>query len=334
MTTFSVIMPTRNRPALFEVALESVLVQRAASFEIVIVMDGSAPEHDASYAALEAKARETVPVQVVRLARTARGHGQSYAINRGADSATGKYLCFLDDDDNWIDPDHLMVAAALLDTGAADIYLTDQEAWRGDVRVTTAEGIWIEALGYLSMPSQSAIVSGAQVVDADVLMQINKHCHLNTTIVARSLYQEIGGMDEDIRYDCDRDFYLRAVDGARKILYNRRTVSRHNIPDPSQKTNMSTSASTIEKYLYQLKVFDKSMLFAQRASVSAHARRAKGYVLRNIAVALASERRWALASAYAGEALGLRPSVKWLGYCGWLRFKALLCSGSPRHGIR
>ena len=49
MPLFSVVMATRNRPALFRLALESVLGQSCGDFEIIVVNDGSSNEHQSAY---------------------------------------------------------------------------------------------------------------------------------------------------------------------------------------------------------------------------------------------------------------------------------------------
>ena len=49
MPLFSVVMATRNRPALFRQALESVLGQSCRDIEIIVVNDGSASEHQPAY---------------------------------------------------------------------------------------------------------------------------------------------------------------------------------------------------------------------------------------------------------------------------------------------
>ena len=45
MPLFSILLATRDRPALFGEALASVLAQRFEDFEIVVVDDGSDPAH-------------------------------------------------------------------------------------------------------------------------------------------------------------------------------------------------------------------------------------------------------------------------------------------------
>ena len=52
---FSIIISTRDRPALFQVALSSVLQQRFVHKEIVVVIDGSSDENLALYTELESQ---------------------------------------------------------------------------------------------------------------------------------------------------------------------------------------------------------------------------------------------------------------------------------------
>lgn len=314
MTMFSVVMTTRNRPALFAAALASVRMQTGADFEIVVVMDGSAPEHDAAYA----EVLGGLAAPVIRLDATRRGHGQSYAINRGAAVARGDYLCFLDDDDVWTDARYLARAAASLGSSGAELYLANQVAYRGETVVAQAGGVWLEQLGEQPRRLGAADAQGARAVTPDVLMAVPRHCHLNTTIIRRALFDAIGGMDEEIRWDCDRDFYMRAVDRAEGILYAGVVVARHNVPDPAAKASITTATPVLERLLYQARVFDKAMLFARRPAVAAHGRWHKAYVLRHLATLLAADGRRDLAAAYAWAALGTRPSVKWLAYCVWL----------------
>lgn len=49
MPLFLVVMATRNRPALFRNALQSVLDQSCQDIEIIVVNDGSTSEHQPAY---------------------------------------------------------------------------------------------------------------------------------------------------------------------------------------------------------------------------------------------------------------------------------------------
>jgi glycosyltransferase involved in cell wall biosynthesis len=106
MPFFSVVVATRNRPALFRQALESVLAQSCRDIEIIVVNDGSASEHQQAYDAIMG-AVDPGRVRAFALMPRSQGHGGSFARNFGATKATAPYLCALDDDDMWTDPDHL-----------------------------------------------------------------------------------------------------------------------------------------------------------------------------------------------------------------------------------
>src|SRR6185312_5085635 len=105
MREFSVIIATRNRPALFAVALRSILRQSCKGIEIIVVNDGSDEVHLPEYRRLVEAAGRLV--QFHSLVPRPNGHGQSYALNFGVAQATGNYICFLDDDDCWTDDDYL-----------------------------------------------------------------------------------------------------------------------------------------------------------------------------------------------------------------------------------
>jgi len=89
---FSVILPTRDRAAMLPRAVSSVLSQSLADFELIIVDDGSVkPCGDG----LPRDAR-------IRILRNASSLGVAHARNRGIQAARGKYISFLDDDDEYL----------------------------------------------------------------------------------------------------------------------------------------------------------------------------------------------------------------------------------------
>ena len=306
---FSVIIPTRNRSTSFAVSLDSVLEQRFRDFEVIVVNDGSSEPHEARCRELV----EAVPgvARVLSLARSARGHGQSFAVNFGVSHACGDYLCFLDDDDQWIDPEHLGRAAGVIAAKPerTDLILTNQRAFRHGAPVPGV--VWIEDLQDRLRGGPDA--AGAYRVTPAELLTCPAHCHLNTTIASRDFYLEIGGLDDGLRYENDRDFYLRAIDRARLIKHLPVTVSRHNIPDPSAQASMSTSESEISKRLYQLRVFDKAVLFSARPELRRYAMRQRTYILKHIATEAARAGRLDCAAYYAREALMAGFTLGWLG---------------------
>lgn len=92
MPKISVIMPVYKTEATVAAAIESVLSQTFADFELLCVDDGS-PD----------KAGETLAAYAVKDSRvrvfTQENRGLSGARNAGLDRATGEYVTFLDSDD-------------------------------------------------------------------------------------------------------------------------------------------------------------------------------------------------------------------------------------------
>lgn len=104
--TVSVVMPVYNVEAYVAEAVESVLAQTYADFELIIVDDGST---DRSIEICLGFADERV--RIVRQA----DRGLAGARNTGILAARGRYVAFLDSDDRWL-PEKLALHVIHLDT--------------------------------------------------------------------------------------------------------------------------------------------------------------------------------------------------------------------------
>ena len=317
---FSVLLPTRNRPALFRHALDSVLAQQVEGMEVLVIDDGTTDPFAAPLAAIEAEG--DARVRFLHLPPSERGHGQSYALNFGAAAAHGRYLCFLDDDDEWSDPQYLACAAGLIEAADPpfDLLYFDQAAFAQGQRIERT--VWIEDLAGLLPPTGRLEPGGAWRVTAADLLRAHGFSHVNTSIVRRDFFTAIGGLDETLRYECDRDFYLRAIDAAQAIAYVPRTVSHHNVPDPARRDNMSTLVSDIEKRTLQIILLDKAIRDSRQDVVRAYARRHRGYSLKHMTMALYQAGRYRQARPYAFAALKAGFNPKWAAFCAWLNVLA------------
>lgn len=320
--TFSVVVPTRNRPELFRAALDSVLRQTHSDIEVIVVNDGSDDDYLSAYQAMEADFPHTVTW--LYQPRRPNGHGQSYSMNSGAYAASGEYLAFLDDDDEWVDDDHLSRAALAIEASDSpvDVLFTDQMAFLSDGS-KVEEPLWLASLAD-SVASRERVAEDAYDVDVDFLLSARGFAHLNCTIVRRAHYLQMKGMDENIRYECDRDFYLRVIDSAKRMLYSPRLVSRHHVPDPKKRDNMSTLVSDLEKRAYQLTVLEKNLLAGSHPRIKAYARGSLANTYKHMTEALLRAESPQLASQHAWHALAARYSMKWHAYCVWLMAKTWL----------
>ncbi len=102
MAAITVILPTYNRAHTLVRALDSVLLQKNIDFELIIVDDGSTDDT----AALVEKYLGNIPVTVKENRSFAyykqSQEGVSAARNYAVSMSNGKYVAFLDSDDEWL----------------------------------------------------------------------------------------------------------------------------------------------------------------------------------------------------------------------------------------
>ncbi|MFA5631100.1 MAG: glycosyltransferase [Porticoccaceae bacterium] len=326
---FSVIIPTRNRPEMFRRALDSVLRQSFRNIEILVVNDGSAPEFLPAYHAIEANC----DARVHWFCQPARpnGHGPSYSINTGAQAARGQYLCILDDDDSWEDMEHLAVAWHVMQASSetVDVYYSNQRAYCADGK-PIEKPMWLGILA-ARLPADSAGAHGTYRVAPAFLLSCNGFPHLNCTIIHRELYQEIGGMDEGIRYECEVDLYLRTLNAASLIIYNPREVARHNVPDAVARNSVSTAVTLLHKRLSQIGVYQKNLARAPTPTIRDVCRNRLAMLYKSLAEYFAREKEYVIAATYAQIALGYGASLKWRWYSLYLSLMAALKKQEKRN---
>ena len=325
MPFFSILIATRDRPILFGEALASVLAQSFGDIELVVVDDGSDPVHREAYEAALVPVRAALRERLreVRLVRRPNGHGSSYSLNVAAAEAKGAYLACLDDDDVWTDREHLARAARSLGRApGADLYTANQTAFSAGTPL--AEGHWLFRLETL-LRGRSADQDGTWQVGLDDLIAAQGFCHLNCLIVRRGLWERVGGLDEAIRWENDRDFYIRLIDAADgPMLHNPAIVSRHNVPDPTKTANITTALSITAKRLHQLRVADKTALFARSPALRAEGRRHRSFALQKLARDLADAGDARSAAHYARSALADARSPAVAARAALYTLKALL----------
>ncbi|MBI5137337.1 MAG: glycosyltransferase family 2 protein [Nitrospirae bacterium] len=176
----SVIIPAYNREGTIARALDSVLAQTLTDLELIVVDDAST-DRTAEVVAAYADPR-------VRLLRHATNRRAAAARNTGIRAALGRYVAFLDSDDEWL-PEKLAVQIAALDAAPPDVAAS--------------------CTGYL-------IVDGAELFARTPTLvsyrQIFMGCDLSpgsTLVVRRDIYADVGLNDETLyRYE-DWDWVLR-----------------------------------------------------------------------------------------------------------------------------
>ena len=112
MPRVSVIIPTYRRPDFLGKAIESVLNQTFQDFEVIIVDDASNDNTGEVVRGFVDKRIHYVCHEVNR--------GGAAARNTGILKARGRYIAFLDDDDEWF-PEILQLQISLLDQSPPEV---------------------------------------------------------------------------------------------------------------------------------------------------------------------------------------------------------------------
>lgn len=111
MATVSVIIPTYNRAGVIRRSIDSVLAQTFDDMEIIVIDDGSTDNMG--------EIVQSIPDERIRYIPCETNRGTSAARNEGLKVAQGKYIAFLDSDDEWL-PEKIEKQVALMESLPAE----------------------------------------------------------------------------------------------------------------------------------------------------------------------------------------------------------------------
>lgn len=178
----SVIIPSYNRASVLRRALDSVSRQDFADLELIVVDDGST---DSTFERIESWQKETAfPLRYFKT----ENRGVSAARNLGAREAQGRWLAFLDSDDEWL-PHKL----------SAQMKLAEEFRWVHGEEVWIRNGVRVNAM------KKHAKAGGRQFSRSIELCCISP----STVLIERELFLSAGGFREDFPVCEDYELWLR-----------------------------------------------------------------------------------------------------------------------------
>jgi glycosyltransferase involved in cell wall biosynthesis len=177
----SVIIPTYNRAWVIKEAIDSVLAQDYAEFELIVVDDGST---DQTSDVLDTFGN------VIKVF-SQKNKGVSAARNRGIAEASGNFIAFLDSDDLW-HPQKLSSQIDFFNQTPDALICQTEEVWiRNGLRVNPKKR-HKKPSGMIFKPSlKLCLVSPSAVM------------------IRRHLFDRVGGFDETLPACEDYDLWLR-----------------------------------------------------------------------------------------------------------------------------
>jgi glycosyltransferase involved in cell wall biosynthesis len=198
----SVIVPTYNMAEYLGTAIDSVLEQGFDAFEVLVVDDGStddteevvAPYAESSYFEYDERVRYV----------SQSNQGKAAAVNHGLDLARGTYVTILDADDK-LPPDSLSTRYA---------HREDEYGRKRDLIIGGFE-VFDEQSSYgARFPPEQA---DAEELRRAFYLRWKTPFHLNACLIARSLIQRVGGLDERFRRCLDGDYAMRLLAVAERV---------------------------------------------------------------------------------------------------------------------
>lgn len=188
---FSVIIPTYNRDNI-DVAISSVLNQSFSDFEIIVVDDHS-----------DIPAIERCPIlkneRIIYFYLDQNG-GAAVARNYGVKEAKGKYIAFIDDDDEWL-PQKLKVINDSMGRQSPDL-----------IYHNVVVDMVYEGLRYVPKKKQEEKYYPK-------MLYINCIGGTPMTIIRRLFFLEIGGFNENLQSDEDGELFIRISKATNNIKY-------------------------------------------------------------------------------------------------------------------
>lgn len=281
----SVVIPVYERPRLADRAIASVLAQdlpESIELELIVVDDGSSTgtrEH------LESWLRKDPRVDLISIPHS----GMPGAVrNRGVERARGRWIAFLDSDDEW-EPEKIAVQIPL-HTGGEGL---------DPVRISHTRERWIRDGREVSQASQRHRRAG------DIFVDALRKCIVgpSTVMIERSFFLEHGGFREDIEIAEDYELWLRMVLGERVGYVDRPLTTKY----AGHGDQLSERYGEIERFrIAALQPLVESGWFAEHGGEAIHLLAAAELARKCEVYARGAEKRGHGAQARAYEAIAVR----------------------------
>jgi glycosyltransferase involved in cell wall biosynthesis len=285
----SVVIPTYKRASVIGNAIESVLAQSFQDFE-VLVADDASPDDTENVVRGFRDPR-------IRYLRQTKNSGDAAARNLGVRHASGEFIAFLDDDDEWL-PEKLRLQVEFLSQDVKDLGGVHTARFTID----RAQG---SVLTHCLPPEKRVPHPSISITTSAMMMR-------------RCCFERLGLFDESIPYCSDFDMWMRLT-ARYQVGYIEEPLVRYYVNSGSLSTNFA-AMSQGEALLLQ-KHLDR---FSQYPSLLG--RRYLNLGVLYCSAGDASRGRWAFSRAIRWNPLEVRGyfnfAISLLGANGYRRAKA------------
>lgn len=211
----SVIIPTYNSSQFLREAVQSVLQQTFADFEIIVIDDGSTDNTAEMMQQFEGK--------VIYIYQ--KNQGVSAARNNGIKASKGKYVAFLDSDDVWLPTKLEKQIKAIHQNPTKKVCYTEYFSVSQEMR-----------------PKDLRRIRSENYVLQDLLLLGNVVGPPSAVIAERDIFDQIGDFDESLSLSADWDMWIRMACATEFVFLNEPLIKYrlHN-------SNMSKNVKLLEE---------------------------------------------------------------------------------------
>lgn len=191
----TVIITTYNRRDLLYDAIQSVLNQTYANYEIIVLNDCGEDVWDII---------QSFSSKKILYLSTIKNSGPAFARNTASNIAKGEYICYLDDDDVFL-PTHLETTVKVLVSNKVDVVYTN--ALYVDEKIVNNDRIVLK-----EYPNPKDMTFSYRKILAF------NYIPINTLVYKKSLFNNIHGFNETLNSHEDWEFFIRLA-RQRDFLY-------------------------------------------------------------------------------------------------------------------
>lgn len=217
----SVVIATRDRPALLKRAIDSIFRQSLTELEILIVDDGSSQSTLAEYERAGIRDPRVSYHRSSEASPPARGIAE--ARNHGLHLARARYIVFFDDDDEMAVSDHLETAVRYHRQHPRCLYFGDLRSMDGGRVVEAGRVRTVDA------PLVKTRINNTPPIYKATAEQFGRaiarrYPHFDAALLDTALTKEIGGFSPKLFLAEDVNLFLRYADRCSMVIYRREAV--------------------------------------------------------------------------------------------------------------
>ncbi len=209
----SVIIPTYNREKLLPKAISSVINQTYRNWELIIVDDRSI---DHTQKLIEEFVGQDKRIKYIK---NTHKKGPGGARNQGIEIAKGKYIAFLDSDDEWFEH-HLKDSINVLENEGVDVCVS---LWyyKKDGKLIKTDYLLDKLDDYLNpYKKRNLYFLNGQPLHEYMILKGCNWCHTDTIVLKKDVLNKIGMFNEDLIVTQDTEFEFRLALNSKICLIN------------------------------------------------------------------------------------------------------------------